>query len=61
MRQVTSFWFKITSIEEPDSITDDIDTEINAWAQKNEATIVSTSMAVEPSRNVLYVIVVYDA
>jgi hypothetical protein len=61
MRQVTSFWFKITSIEEPDSITDDIDSEINAWATKTEATIISTSMAVEPSRNVLYVIVVYDA
>jgi hypothetical protein len=61
MRQVTSFWFKITSIEEPDSITDDIDTEINAWATKNEVNIVNTSMAVEPSRNVLYVIVVYDA
>jgi hypothetical protein len=61
MRQVTSFWFKITSIEEPDSITDDIDSEINEWAQKNEATIINTSMAVEPSRNVLYVIVVYDA
>jgi len=60
MRQVTSFWFKIASIEEPDSITEDIDSEINRWAQRTEAVIVSTSMCVEPLRNVLYVIVVWE-
>jgi hypothetical protein len=60
MRQVTSFWFKITSAEDPDGITDDIDSEINNWAQKNRANIVSTSMAVDPVKNVLYVVVVWE-
>lgn len=60
MRQVTSFWFKISSIEDPDSITEDMDSEINRWAQREEVTIVSTSMCVEPTRNVLYVLVVSE-
>ena len=60
MRQVTSFWFKISSIEEPDSITDDIDAEINRWADRNDVIIFGTSMCVEPVRNVLYVLVTWE-
>lgn len=60
MRQVTSFWFKISSIEEPDSITEDMDSEINRWADRTGAIIINTSMCVEPVRNVLYVLVTWE-
>lgn len=60
MRKIISFWFKVSSTEDPNNLTEDIDTEINDWAQNNGATIVSTSMCVEPIRNTLYVIVVYE-
>jgi hypothetical protein len=57
MRRVTSFWFKIGPTEDPDSLTEDIDSEINSWAQRESAVIVSTSMCVDPARQLLLVIV----
>ena len=60
MRKTTSFWFKVSSIDDPSNLTDDMDTEINAWAASSNSNIVSTSMCIEPVSNTMYVIVVYD-
>jgi hypothetical protein len=57
MRKITTFWFRIGAQEAPDSLTDDIDTEINGWAEREGAVIVSTSMCVDEARQLLLVIV----
>ena len=57
MRKVTTFWFRVGAQEAPDGLTDDIDNEINSWAEREGAVIVNTSMCIDQARQLLLVIV----